>query len=116
MSGKLPPVAGASTAAAQPLGQDSKLGLDPSGETSKGEKQMQRAFKFGQVDQNLLMSRLYSTPFKLPAAAPNQQYTLDMTMTSIHKPRIKKIEQPAPHPEPIVMKTKTYLLFFFFIV
>ena len=59
-----------------------------------------KAFKFGQVDQKMLMSRLYSTPFKKDNSP--QQYALEMGGTSVHKPRIKKIEQPPPHPEPIV--------------
>ena len=51
-----------------------------------------KAFKFGQVDHNMLMSRLYSTPFN--KTTTNQQYALEMGTTSIHKPRIKKLEQP----------------------
>ncbi|CAF0752073.1 unnamed protein product [Brachionus calyciflorus] len=58
-----------------------------------------KAFKFGQVDQNLLMSRLYSTPFN--KAHSNQQYVLDMSMTSVQKPHIKKLEKPPAPPEPI---------------
>ena len=59
-----------------------------------------KAFKFGQVDHNMLMSRLYSTPFN--KATSNQQYALDMSATSIHKPRIKKLDNPPPAPEPVV--------------
>ena len=59
-----------------------------------------KAFKFGQVDQKMLMSRLYSTPFKKENSP--QQYALEMGGTSVHKPKIKKIEQPPPPAEPIV--------------
>jgi hypothetical protein len=64
-----------------------------------------RSVKFGQVDQNMLMSRLYSTPFN--KATSNQKYMLDMGATSIQKPRIKKIETQTVMPEPIV----SYLFF-----
>ena len=67
-----------------------------------------KSFKFGQVDHNMLMSRLYSTPFN--KTTTNQQYALEMATTSIHKPRIKKLEQPPPPPEPVVC----VLSFFFF--
>lgn len=59
-----------------------------------------KSFKFGQVDQSVLMSRLYSTPFN--KASTNQRYVLDMGSTSIHKPRIKKLESPAAAAEPVV--------------
>ena len=59
-----------------------------------------KAFKFGQVDQKMLMSRLYSTPFKKDNSP--QQYALEMGGTSVHKPKIKKIENPPPQAEPIV--------------
>jgi hypothetical protein len=68
-----------------------------------------KAFKFGQVDQNLLMSRLYSTPFKQPMPSTAQQFSLDMSMTSMHKPRIKKLETPPPHPEPIVINLYRFI-------
>ena len=59
-----------------------------------------KAFKFGQVDHKMLMSRLYSTPFQ--KTTTNQQYALDMGSTSVHKPRIKKLSGPPPMAEPIV--------------
>lgn len=59
-----------------------------------------KSFKFGQVDQGMLMSRLYSTPFN--KASTNQRYVLDMGSTSMHKPRIKKLENPAAAAEPVV--------------
>ncbi|RMZ97437.1 dynein heavy chain axonemal, partial [Brachionus plicatilis] len=80
------------TAAAESL----KTKLDP---LNLENDRKPKAFKFGQVDQNLLMSRLYSTPFKKPNS--NQQYVLDMSMTSVQKPHIKKLEQAPPAPEPI---------------
>ena len=60
----------------------------------------QRKNKFGQVDQSALMSRLYSTPFN--KASTNQRYVLDMGMTNIQKPRIKKIESAPIAAEPVV--------------
>ena len=59
-----------------------------------------KAFKFGQVDQKMLMSRLYSTPFKKENSP--QQYALEMGGTSVHKPHIKRLDKPPPPPEPIV--------------
>jgi hypothetical protein len=59
-----------------------------------------RAFKFGHVDQNLLMSRLYSTPLKKEATQA-QKFALDNT--SYQKPVIRKLEAPLPKPEPIVI-------------
>ena len=67
-----------------------------------------KAFKFGQVDQKMLMSRLYSTPFKKENSP--QQYALEMGGTSVHKPRIKKIEQLPPQAEPIVISLVHYYL------
>ena len=69
-----------------------------------------KAFKFGQVDQKLLMSRLYSTPFNKPTS--NQQFVLDMASTSIHKPRIKRLENPLPQAEPVVRLKHLTILFF----
>ena len=63
-------------------------------------KQQPKAFKFGQVDQKLLMSRLYSTPYK--KSSSSQQYALEMGATSVHKPHLKKLETPPPNAEPIV--------------
>jgi hypothetical protein len=81
--------------------QIKNLASDHSTQGEGGENGKQpRAFKFGQVDQKLLMSRLYSTPFK--KATSNQQFALEMGATSVHKPRIKKLESPPPHAEPIV--------------
>jgi hypothetical protein len=60
-----------------------------------------RAFKFGQVDQNLLMSRLYSTPLKKESSS--QKYMLDMCGTSFQKPVLRKLDAPPPKPEPIVI-------------
>lgn len=65
-----------------------------------GSSRPAKGFKFGQVDHQMLMSRLYSTPFN--KTTTNQQYALEMGNTSIHKPRIKKLEQSAPPPEPVV--------------
>ena len=71
-----------------------------------------RRSKFGQVDQTALMSRLISTPFN--KASTNQRYVLDMGMTSIQKPRIKKIESPAPAAEPVVSGyTFSHFTFYF---
>lgn len=61
-----------------------------------------RRSKFGQVDQTALMSRLISTPFN--KASTNQRYVLDMGMTSIQKPRIKKIEGATSNAEPVVSR------------
>ena len=69
-------------------------------ETEDENKQKPKAFKFGQVDQKLLMSRLYSTPYK--KSSSSQQYALEMGATSVHKPHIKKLETPPPNAEPIV--------------
>lgn len=74
------------------------------------ESKQPKAFKFGQVDQTQLLSRLYSTPLK--KATSNQQYVLEMGATSVHKPRIKKLETPPPHAEPIVQIQFLFLLFF----
>lgn len=68
---------------------------DPNSEQVRPRK----SFKFGQVDQSALMSRLVSTPFN--KATTNQRYVLDMGATSIHKPRIKKLEAPAASAEPV---------------
>jgi hypothetical protein len=61
-----------------------------------------KGFKFGQVDHNMLITRLYSTPFN--KTTTNQQYVLDMGATSIHKPRIKKLDNPPTPPEPVVFE------------
>ena len=63
-------------------------------------QQAVRKFKFGQVDQMALMSRLVSTPFN--KASTNQRYVLDMGTTSLQKPRIKKLEDSAAQAEPVV--------------
>lgn len=87
------------SAAVKPAPAEStKNKLDPLNEDNERKP---KAFKFGQVDQSLLMSRLYSTPFKKPNS--NQQFVLDMSMTSVQKPHIKKLEKPPPAPEPIVI-------------
>ena len=62
--------------------------------------QRPRAFKFGQVDQKLLVSRLYSTPFN--KASSHQKYVLDMGTTTLNKPHIRKLEKPPQPPEPVV--------------
>ena len=62
--------------------------------------QAPRAFKFGQVDQKLLVSRLYSTPFN--KASSHQKYVLDMGTTTLNKPHIRKLEKPPQQPEPVV--------------
>ena len=71
--------------------------------SQEGQNDMRRprAFKFGQVDQKMLMSRLYSTPLNKPSS--HQQYVLDMGATSIHKPRIRRVENPPPLAEPVVI-------------
>lgn len=68
-----------------------------------------RRSKFGQVDQTALMSRLISTPFN--KASTNQRYVLDMGMTSIQKPRIKKIESPSSNAEPVVSGPSFFIKF-----
>ncbi len=77
---------------------------DPTGASisnqSEDESRRPKAFKFGQVDQNMLLSRLYSTPFN--KASSNQKFMLDMGTTSIQKPRIKTIESPTIMAEPVV--------------
>ena len=75
-------------------------------DNEESNKRPIKAFKFGQVDHSMLMSRLYSTPFN--KTTTNQQYALEMGATSIHKPRIKKLENPPPPPEPVVSLNKTY--------
>jgi hypothetical protein len=77
--------------------------------SSADDLKLPKAFKFGQVDRKLLMSRLYSTPFN--KATTNQKYVLDMGATSVHKPHIKKLENPPPPPEPIVMNVSLIILF-----
>ena len=72
----------------------------PASNLSEDELRRPKAFKFGQVDQNMLLSRLYSTPFN--KASSNQKFMLDMGTTSIQKPRIKKIESPTVMAEPVV--------------
>ena len=69
--------------------------------------QRPRAFKFGQVDQKLLVSRLYSTPFN--KASSHQKYVLDMGTTTLNKPHIRKLEQPPAPLEPVV---RTFILRF----
>ncbi len=68
--------------------------------TDEQSNQAVRKFKFGQVDQTALMSRLVSTPFN--KVSTNQKYVLDMGMTSLQKPRIKKLEDPTAPAEPVV--------------
>ena len=106
MSHRLPPMVHATAKPASP-NQDglSASRFEKLGElNSGGEKPgLPKAFKFGQVDHNMLMSRLYSTPLNnQPIQSNGQKYMLDMSMTSMQKPRIKKLEAPPPHPEPIV--------------
>lgn len=89
------------------------LNLDNSARSDDSKRP--KAFKFGQVDQNMLMSRLYSTPFKKPNS--QQKFMLDMSMTSIHKPHIKKLDNPPPQPEPLVKFLKKIpFLFFLFLI
>ena len=64
------------------------------------------AFKFGQVDQKLLLSRLYSTPFN--KASSHQKYVLDMGTTSLNKPHIKLLEKAPPQAEPVVSCKKHF--------
>lgn len=81
--------------------------------TDEQAQQPVRKFKFGQVDQAALMSRLVSTPFN--KATTNQRYVLDMGTTSLQKPRIKKLEDPSAQAEPVVSQqknTKSLLNFF----
>jgi hypothetical protein len=66
-----------------------------------GDGNLPKAFKFGQVDQNMLLSRLYSTPLK-PIHSHRQQYSIDMSRTALNKPRLKKLEPTAPVAEPVV--------------
>ena len=61
-----------------------------------------KAFKFGQVDQKKLLSRLYSTPFQKPMATGNQEFVLDMSASRINNPRLRKLELPPKPAEPIV--------------
>ena len=68
-----------------------------------------KAYKFGQVDQNLLISRLYSTPLKPENS--HQKYMLDMGATNFQKPLVRKLEPSLPKPEPIV-NFQNYILFF----
>jgi len=77
-----------------------------SGKKSAVPPLLPKAFKFGQVDQKMLMSRLYSTPFKKENSP--QQYALEMGGTSVHKPHIKRLDKPPPPPEPIVMLRKFF--------
>jgi hypothetical protein len=80
--------------------------------SSADDLKLPKAFKFGQVDRKLLMSRLYSTPYN--KATTNQKYVLDMGATSVHKPHIKKLENPPPPPEPIVINRFLIISFFDF--
>ena len=77
-----------------------EAGAMDSNRSQEEDLRRSKAFKFGQVDQKMLISRLYSTPFSKPTS--NQQYVLDMGATSIHKPRIKRLEEPPPPAEPVV--------------
>ena len=61
-----------------------------------------KAFKFGQVDQKKLLSRLYSTPFQKPQGTGGQEYVLDMTSSKMNKPRLRKLEIPPTQAEPVV--------------
>lgn len=79
-----------------------------SGVQKEDEMSQRKSFKFGQVDQSMLMSRLYSTPFN--KVSTNQRYVLDMGTTSLHKPRIKKIETESIQAEPVV--SKNIILFY----
>lgn len=118
MSHRLPPmVHHATTAPLSSSGQDKAIAhvaaspgatasprLEPLNVENESAHGLPKAFKFGQVDQNMLISRLYSTPLnKQQYEAPTKQhYMLDMSMTSLQKPRLKKLEAPAANPEPIV--------------
>jgi hypothetical protein len=66
------------------------------------QNQLPTAFKFGQVDQKKLLSRLYSTPFQ-KVASNKQDYVLEMYpgQVGINKPRIRKLETPPKPVEPV---------------
>ena len=107
MSHRLPPMVHASATATTTKPSESSTSIEVSGDKQQQQQhqQLPKAFKFGQVDHNLLMSRLYSTPLNKQSAQQSsaaQQYMLDMSMTSMQKPRIKKLDAPPPNPEPIV--------------
>lgn len=93
MSTRLPAVTSASSSSGN--------GLPALGENGVEDNKKPKAFKFGQVDQNLLMSRLYSTPLK-QESHKNQKYMLDMSATNFQKPLVRKLEPPLPKPEPVV--------------
>ena len=115
MSHRLPPMVHptAMSASNNPPEPPSNIGESSTNKSQQQQQQQQlpKAFKFGQVDHNLLMSRLYSTPLQPIQASSQQQYTLDMSMTSMHKPRIKKLEAPPPNPEPIVSPSNLFEIY-----
>jgi hypothetical protein len=72
--------------------------------TNKDEikSQQGKTLKFGNVDHQRLLSRLYSTPLQAISSGA-QGYALDMS-AGINKPRIRKLDVPAPPVEPVVSR------------
>jgi hypothetical protein len=64
------------------------------------KSQQAKTLKFGNVDHQRLLSRLYSTPLQTISTGA-QAYALDMSV-GINKPRIRKLEVPPAPVEPVV--------------
>ena len=72
--------------------------------TDEDDRPSPKAFKFGHVDQKMLISRLYSTPFEKAAPKNEQEYVLDMNhgVMGLNKPRFRKLNPLTKAAEPVV--------------